>query len=874
MKKKYILIVGILIFIISILNISKTQQNWIIEGNKVYIDNNLAYISAEPHTLYGDGEVVFNITSKIYEGDIDIFFGFDKNSITPKKVEFYNLSNVNIEKNYTCLTDYFNYSVIDKFAWCFKNDTINNITGETDLTLIFSHSFDVGDLDNKRIFWNEIIVQEWQDISKIFNKVNLIYGDMNTWYYYDKFSIISNQIYTIKVYIEVDNFEKNKQKYWVAIKPSTLTIQEAIDTNNFLYLDPWWSGVQPEAYWKMNEINLGSNLSDSSGNNKEANISLINSNFIAGKLNNALDFSQDLSLNFTVSDELQPNISMIDWSIGFWINLSSEINGTERGVIISKTDHTSYRGWWMGKTSSPNDANLTWYGYDDLDNTICNILTPDLNDNQFHRVIFTMDYEGSIDNLKVYIDGYLNNSVGCSAYTNFSGDNSLFIIGRSFDGAYLPPDDVKLAINGTVDDLFIYNITLTETDVLTDWNNGIGRELDTSLYLDLEIIIPQNTTYNLNNIDLDFNVTGLNLDTCNFTLDNWATSTQLNYFNNTYFNYHNTSMLEGQYTVNFWCNDTFDTINNTENVTFIIDLENPNLTIESPSTSEISRTNINLTIFTGDNFDLSYCNFTIMRGASEEVGNTQIENCLNITFDVTSDADYVVYTTTNDTANNINNTQKSFNVNTGTPSVSPSGGGGVTIISENLTWSMSTSTYQKEYNLIMDKGEEREEGIIFKNLANEEVVVKLSCEKVGVNDLCEFFKLEKELVILPPSTAIETLIKFTLTLPDNIENGVYYFNIVGEDQKGGKGKLSVKVNVGGIISRYLSHIKGDIVLDLSFISEKAKPLNIPKYLIIIILNIITFLLFYLLIFRKIEIRVGLSFLISFVITWLGLIWFV
>ncbi len=68
-----------------------------IDGNKVYIDDAKAYISAEPHTLHESGWVYFNIISKTYSGDVDIAFGFDIENVQPKKAERLNGGNwVNI----------------------------------------------------------------------------------------------------------------------------------------------------------------------------------------------------------------------------------------------------------------------------------------------------------------------------------------------------------------------------------------------------------------------------------------------------------------------------------------------------------------------------------------------------------------------------------------------------------------------------------------------------------------------------------------------------------------------------------------------------------------------------------------------------------
>lgn len=107
-----------------------------------------------------------------------------------------------------------------------------------------------------------------------------------------------------------------------------------------------------------------------------------------------------------------------------------------------------------------------------------------------------------------------------------------------------------------------------------------------------------------------------------------------------------------------------------------IDLENPSLTINEPNTTYNDITNVPINISARDDIGLSYCYFNITRGASLEVANTQITNCVYTTFTVSGDANYIAHVFVNDTKGKANYTSASFTITNYVPPSSSSGGGG------------------------------------------------------------------------------------------------------------------------------------------------------------------------------------------------------
>jgi len=54
---------------------------------------------------------------------------------------------------YTCETDYFNWTLSPKIAYCY-NQMYNSFNDTYDYPIIFQHSFDYGNALNKTIYWN------------------------------------------------------------------------------------------------------------------------------------------------------------------------------------------------------------------------------------------------------------------------------------------------------------------------------------------------------------------------------------------------------------------------------------------------------------------------------------------------------------------------------------------------------------------------------------------------------------------------------------------------------------------------------------------------------------------------------------------------
>jgi hypothetical protein len=112
----------------------------------------------------------------------------------------------------------------------------------------------------------------------------------------------------------------------------------------------------------------------------------------------------------------------------------------------------------------------------------------------------------------------------------------------------------------------------------TVWANDTGGtegfftvefEVDTVIP-SLDILSPVNQTYHVQ-YPVEFNVSGSeNLDYCIFSFDDFASNYSMTAFNQTFYNYTNSSMSPGGYLARFWCNDSVGNANNTESIGFSV----------------------------------------------------------------------------------------------------------------------------------------------------------------------------------------------------------------------------------------------------------------------------------------------------------------
>jgi hypothetical protein len=141
---------------------------------------------------------------------------------------------------------------------------------------------------------------------------------------------------------------------------------------------------------------------------------------------------------------------------------------------------------------------------------------------------------------------------------------------RSTAGAYF---------NGTIDEIGIWNRTLSQAEITQLYNEGAGLTYDKNpdiIVPNVTIISPSNTTYTIKQIV--FNVSAIDnqaMGSCWGTIDNGISNfTMLNISANHY-NYTNITTNTGSYRFKAYCKDAKDNVNGSEYKDFSVLLPPP-----------------------------------------------------------------------------------------------------------------------------------------------------------------------------------------------------------------------------------------------------------------------------------------------------------
>lgn len=203
--------------------------------------------------------------------------------------------------------------------------------------------------------------------------------------------------------------------------------------------------VQPLAHWKCDETS-GTKLGDASGNQNDG--TLVNGPiWNLGKFGNAVSFG---GANDYVQIKHAPILAVgnndADFSVTFWMNLRQGFTGVWR-AIMHKGNENAQRTFalWM----QPNDNRL------------------------FYTCTTTAKTETGVSVAEIPLDAwthvaYVKSGIRLQLYLNGELDSEVLLVGTSIsnDGPlYLGKDPWHSGINGSLDDIRIYALALSESSV-------------------------------------------------------------------------------------------------------------------------------------------------------------------------------------------------------------------------------------------------------------------------------------------------------------------------------------------------------------------------------------------------------------------------
>jgi len=376
----------VIFIVIALLPFSQSQgaeTDYVIDGDKVYINiSGKGMLTQEPHTLTDlTNKPILDFTSYFSEEKcLDFIFLFDTNKAKPTGAEYWTnyshpneipvYGNVTYKKD--CLGEYqTNYDYINS-TWMWCNYTITNEFNETNETIYWEHYFTAykKNASGIRIFWNKTEITEyvdnplwyydWKDISHKFDFNDTTFLDYTKAYYIKGINFTFNETKTIRPTIKVTPMlGKNSGKYGIIMKFCEDTLQQAYDSDRYVYIDPWWNSdwsygfpvnytfVTPSSGYKQVNLTIlnGTDIDLGYFNSTGKDFRIFNATSTSDPCNNA-----DTELDYFIESWTSARADLV-------VNFSSIINNTAQPYCI-------YAGNDAVATSS--NGNTTFRFFDDF----------------------------------------------------------------------------------------------------------------------------------------------------------------------------------------------------------------------------------------------------------------------------------------------------------------------------------------------------------------------------------------------------------------------------------------------------------------------------------------------------------------------------
>ncbi len=248
----------------------------------------------------------------------------------------------------------------------------------------------------------------------------------------------------------------------------------------FQQLNSYFSGCPDNtiSYWEMNESGIYFTVKDKLGMNDGSCVTGECPEPVNGMNFGALSFD-GIDDKITVASHPTLNYSnALNFTVEVWVKTTQ--TGTGNKVIAGKYDGNP--AWWLGFDASTGNAKFSFRSSTGDDYAEVTATTP-INDGKWHFLAGVKSFDNS--ELKIYVDGNLENTITASYNGNFDGNNSLTI--GNYAGNYF--------FGGRVDELRLYDRAINSDEIISHYNNGIIGESvcnENKFYVDAKIFLEGN----------------------------------------------------------------------------------------------------------------------------------------------------------------------------------------------------------------------------------------------------------------------------------------------------------------------------------------------------------------------------------------------
>ncbi|KKN04646.1 hypothetical protein LCGC14_1095320 [marine sediment metagenome] len=400
----------------------------------------------------------------------------------------------------------------------------------------------------------------------------------------------------------------------------------------------WTSGLNIGliSFYKLNET-TGSVI-DSAGPNNGTNVGATRG--VVGIINNSFNFTATNQDSVNLSNGTDFNFDGITdpMSISLWVNFESFV--AVNTFISKEEDGSPFIGWEYGHDGS----NIFFAFVRDGTESITVRKTITLNTGQFYHMVIVYPGTGDANDVNIFING--TNQTGLSIIQN----NLVSSVENSINTLIGARDKVLNPFDGRIDEIGIWNRSLTQAEVTQLYNNGDGITFSTEGVVTILNNPANDTAQTSNLVEFNWTITPLLLNTTNWTFSIFFNNgTLLLQEINTSINtnesitvLHNETIASGNYiwNVESCAVDGVEICAFSENRTFAIDSEAPVITIINPTGNEGlnfigGNQNLNWTVTDANLdtcwFDYNGTNITVTCSANSTTFILEIDN-LNLTF--------------------------------------------------------------------------------------------------------------------------------------------------------------------------------------------------------------------------------------------------
>jgi len=172
---------------------------------------------------------------------------------------------------------------------------------------------------------------------------------------------------------------------------------------------------------------------------------------VAGKRGKAYKFDRDLQ-QVIETGNVPDQSSFDEFSIGAWVKPAAQTINS--GIISKMTDFSSLSGYAFYFNAAGNRMRIRYGTGSEHYPPLYSSSSFNFETDEWYHIAFTFDS----GNLKLYLDGQLIDSTTGNP-TPIAGNNLPYRIGAGY------PTPTSFYFNGTLDDVRVYNRTLSETEI-------------------------------------------------------------------------------------------------------------------------------------------------------------------------------------------------------------------------------------------------------------------------------------------------------------------------------------------------------------------------------------------------------------------------